>query len=342
MSVVRLAYCLTASPEHDLEGHPENAGRFARLKQVMGELPASAAGEIDPQPAPDDAILRVHPDRYLRALEAACTQGPAFVDPAPTYVTHGSLLAARQAVGDSLVVLEQVTTGRANAGFALVRPPGHHATATHAMGFCLLNNIAVAARQAQQSGLRRVMIVDFDVHHGNGTQAIFEHDPEILYVSTHQHAIYPGTGALDEVGTGAGVGTTVNVPLYPHCGDQTFDLVANEIIVPLARRFVPDMLLVSAGFDAHWRDPLAQLQLTCSGFYALAKDLSELAGELCGGRVVAFLEGGYDPDALPESVHAVACALAQIPAPPDSLGTGGYLEPDMRPIVDRVRHVHGL
>jgi acetoin utilization deacetylase AcuC-like enzyme len=342
ISAVPLAYCLTPSPEHDLEGHPENPGRFANLRETMGELPAGAAFEIDPLPAPDDAILQVHPDRYLRALEAACTQGPAYVDPAPTYVTQGSLVAARQAAGGSLAVLEQVTTGRAHAGLALVRPPGHHATATRAMGFCLLNNIAVAARHAQRSGIRRVMIVDFDVHHGNGTQAIFEDDPEVLYLSTHEYGIYPGSGALDEIGTGAGAGTTVNVPLYPHCGDRTFHLVVNELIVPLARRFGPEVLLVSAGFDSHWRDPLGQLQLTCAGFHALAKDLTALADELCGGRIVAFLEGGYDPEALPGSVRAVACALAHVPAPPDPLGSGGYLEPDMRPLVDRVRHVHGL
>lgn len=342
MSAVPLAYCLTPSPEHDLEGHPENPGRFANLREAMAELPTGAACAIDPRPAPDDAILQVHSDRYLHALAAACIQGPAYVDPAPTYVTQGSLVAARMAVGGSLAVLEQVTMGRARAGLALVRPPGHHASATRAMGFCLLNNIAVATRQAQRSGLRRVMIVDFDVHHGNGTQAIFEDDPDVLYLSTHEYGIYPGSGALDEIGTGAGAGTTVNVPLHPHCGDQTFRLVADELIGPLARRFGPDVLLVSAGFDSHWRDPLGQLQLTCTGFHALAKNLSELAGELCGGRLVAFLEGGYDPRALAGSILAVACALARVPAPPDPLGSGGFLEPDMRPLVDRVRRVHGL
>lgn len=220
MFPVPVCYTLVPSPEHDLEGHPENADRFDRLEAAMAALPPDIAQRVDALEASDDAILRVHPESYTRALQAACLQGPAYIDPAPTYVTQASLGAARRAAGGALAVLDQVLAGKARTGLALVRPPGHHATATRAMGFCLLNNIAIAARHAQDAGLRRVMIIDFDVHHGNGTQDIFESDGEVLYLSTHQYGIYPGTGQLGDVGLGPGAGTTVNIPLPPHSGDQ--------------------------------------------------------------------------------------------------------------------------
>lgn len=337
-----LAYCLVPSPEHTLEGHPEHPDRFARLERAMASLPAGAARRIEPRPAPEEALLAVHPDRYLRALEEACTQGPAYVDYAPTYVTPGSFTAACLAAGGTLNVLDEVLSGRSHTGLALVRPPGHHATATRAMGFCLLNNAAVAARAAQRAGRRRILIVDLDLHHGNGTQAIFEDDPEVLYISTHQYGIYPGSGALEETGIQLGAGTTVNIPLYPHCGDETFARITDQILVPLAQRFAPDLLLVSAGFDSHWRDPLGQLQLTCAGYSRLASTLVDVADELCGGRVLVVLEGGYDAEALAASVESVACSLARLPARPDPLGSGGYLEPDMAPVLERVRQAHGL
>jgi acetoin utilization deacetylase AcuC-like enzyme len=342
MLPVPVVYTLVPSPEHDLSSHPENASRFDSLAEVAASLPMGVAQRLEAAEASDEALLRVHPERFLRALEAACEQGPAYIDPAPTYVTQSSLGAARRAAGGVIAVVEQVTFGNARSGFALVRPPGHHAGATRAMGFCLLNNVAIAARHVQQLGLRRVMIVDFDVHHGNGTQDIFESDAEVLYVSTHQYGIYPGTGALNEVGVGPGAGTTVNIPLQPHCGDQAFEHLAESVILPLGRRFAPDLILVSAGFDAHWRDPLAQLQLTCRGFHVLASALSRLAVETCAGKIIAVLEGGYDPESLAGSVRSVLHALAGQPAPPDPLGDGGFLEPEIEPLVDRLRQLHGL
>ncbi len=342
MLPVPVCYTLVPSPEHDLENHPENASRFEPLEEVVATLPAGIAQRLEAAEAPDEALLRVHPERYLRALEAACKQGPAYIDPAPTYVTQHSLGAARRAAGGVLAVVDQVTSGKAQAGFALVRPPGHHASATRAMGFCLLNNVAIAARHAQALGLRRVIIIDFDVHHGNGTQEMFESDAEVLYVSTHQYGIYPGTGSLIEVGLGAGAGTTVNIPLQPHCGDQAFEQLTKAVILPLGRRFTPELILVSAGFDAHWRDPLAQLQLTCRGYYTLMRSFSRLADETCGGRIIAVLEGGYDPESLAGSVQSVLHALADLPAPPDPLGDGGYLEPEIEPLVERLCQLHGL
>ena len=337
-----LAYCLVPSPEHTLEGHAEHPERFARLEQAMASLPAGAARRIEPQPAPEEALLAVHPDRYLRALEAACTKGPAYIDYAPTYVTPGSYTAACLAAGGTLNVLNEVLSERSRSGLALVRPPGHHATSTRAMGFCLLNNAAIAARAAQRAGRRRILIVDVDLHHGNGTQAIFEADADVLYVSTHQAGIYPGSGALDDAGIESGVGATVNIPVYPHCGDEAFARITDQILLPLAHRFAPDLLLISAGFDSHWRDPLGQLQLTCAGYSRLASTLVAMADELCGGRVLVVLEGGYDPEALAAGVESVARALARLPALPDPLGAGGYLEPDMAPVLSRVRQAHGL
>jgi len=337
-----VCYTLVPSPEHDLEGHPEYAARFGPLEDVLAALPSGTARRVEAPEISDQAVTRVHPERYLHALEAACSQGPAYIDPAPTYVTQGSLGAARRAAGGTLAVVDQVVTGQARAGFALVRPPGHHASSTRAMGFCLLNNVALAARHAQELGLRRVMIVDFDVHHGNGTQEIFESAADVLYVSTHQSGIYPGTGQMTEVGLGPGAGTTVNIPLPPHCGDLAFGRIAEALILPLGIRFAPDVVLVSAGFDAHWRDPLAQLQLTCRGYYTLVRALARLAHDTCGGKIIAVLEGGYDPESLSGSVRSVLHALAGLDAPPDPLGNGGYLEPEVGPLMERLRQLHGL
>jgi acetoin utilization deacetylase AcuC-like enzyme len=342
MPAIPLCYTLVPSPEHDLETHPENAARFSLLESAMSELPPGVAQRLEAAEASDDPILRVHPSAYLQALEAACLEGPGYVDMAPTYVTEASMSAARRAAGGTIAVLDHVLAGKSRTGFALVRPPGHHATATRAMGFCLLNNIAIAARHAQDSGRRRVMIVDFDVHHGNGTQDIFESDGDVLYVSTHQYGIYPGSGAMSDVGLGPGVGMTVNIPLHPHSGDEAFERIVRAVIVPLGLRFAPDLILMSAGFDSHWRDPLGQLQLTCSGYYMLAHAVALLADQVCEGRVVAVLEGGYDPEALAGGARAVAHALAALPSPPDPLGAGGYLEPDVAPLVERLRQLHRL
>jgi len=342
MPALPLCYSLVPSPEHDLESHPENAARFDLLESAMADLPPGVALRLEPIEDADDVIQRVHPLGYLQALEAACLQGPAYVDMAPTYVTQASMGAARRAVGGTLAVLDHVLAGESRTGFALVRPPGHHATATRAMGFCLLNNIAIAARHAQDSGRKRVMIVDFDVHHGNGTQDIFESSGDVLYISTHQYGIYPGSGAMTDIGSGAGAGLTVNIPLHPHSGDEAFEQIAQTVIVPLGLRFKPDLILISAGFDAHWRDTLAQLQLTCGGYHMLTRTVAHLADNMCGGRVVAVLEGGYDPEAVRGCASAVAHALAGLAAPPDPLGAGGYLEPDVEPLIERLRQLHGL
>ena len=210
------------------------------------------------------------------------------------------------------------------------------------MGFCLFNNIAIAARAAQRQGLERVMIVDFDVHHGNGTQAIFEADPTVLYLSIHQQGIYPGTGRLEERGVDAGEGFTVNLPLPAFAGDQAFERIVDEVVAGLAVRFQPDLLLVSAGYDAHWIDLLANLQVTTRGFHQISAALTDLADDLCGGRIVFVLEGGYDPTAVREGVFASMAAMLSIPPPQDTMGSPRPMPVDITPVLRTARALHRL
>jgi acetoin utilization deacetylase AcuC-like enzyme len=210
------------------------------------------------------------------------------------------------------------------------------------MGFCLFNNVALAARRALDAGLERVMIVDFDVHHGNGTQDRFYDSGQVLFLSTHQQGIYPGTGRLEEVGAAAGQGHNLNLPLPAGAGDAAFAAIFDQVIRPAARRFGPQLLLVSAGFDAHWADPLASLGLSTTGFFRLAQSLRGLAAEVCGGRICLVLEGGYDGQALADSVLAALCALLGDESAPDPLGPAPHREPDIARLLEQVRTLHGL
>jgi len=336
------AYTIVRSPDHDFAGHPENAARFQHFDRLRQLARKHEFLEVQASPAPLEAITAVHPQSYLDALMESVEGGPAYIDYAPTYVTPASFEAALTAAGGTLNVLETVLIGHAQAGFALVRPPGHHATATTAMGFCLINNVAIAARQAQKQGFQRVMIVDIDVHHGNGTQAIVESDPDVLYISTHQAGIYPGTGQLDDIGPRDGNTSVVNIPLPARAGDQAFEAVAQRVIRPLATRFSPDVLLVSAGFDTHWCDPLAGLQLSTTGYFRLACLLAEIAGEHCNGKVLAVLEGGYDPEALVHSAMAVIQGLRGESEPDDHLGPAEYPEADANALIEAIISLHDL
>ena len=338
----RVWVSLVQSPTHDIEDHPENPGRFRHLQRSIDSLPSERVEVVVAPLSDEDRLVRVHPPAYLAALRAAAAQGPAIVDYAPTYVTPSSYEDALMAAGAATDVAAAVWERRAKAGFALIRPPGHHATPTRAMGFCLLNNIAVAARHVQSLGCQRLMIVDIDVHHGNGTQEVFEADPSVLYVSTHQYGIYPGSGALGETGRGAGEGTVVNLPLPPRAGDAALTASVEQIATPLARRFQPEMILVSAGFDTHWADPLASLITTCTGSHRLVTLLSELADSVCGGRLCLSLEGGYDPAALAGCVAASLAALAGLDPPDDPLGPAPYEEADVNQVLASARSLHGL
>jgi len=275
--------------EHDLPGHPENS---ERLRAIMGELDASGLTPLlVPVPASDidlQLLRSVHSEQYRAELEELAGRGGGNLD-ADTYVGRRSYAAALRSAGGAVSAVNAVLDGRVANVFALLRPPGHHARPDRGMGFCLFNNVALAAQAAIQRGLSSVLIVDFDVHHGNGTQYAFYADDRVLFFSTHQYPYYPGTGHWRERGAGRGEGYTANVPL-----------------APLARRYQPELILVSAGYDAHWDDPLAALSLSLSGYFSLCRGLVQLADELCAGRLVFVLEGGYHLGVL---AHGVANAI---------------------------------
>ncbi len=257
--------------------------------------------------ATNDELARVHGERYLNALGQMAGRSGYF--DADTYYTENSVAAARTASGAALVLTDALLDGRAEVGMALLRPPGHHARPDAAMGFCLLNNVAVAAAHARARGVERVAIVDFDVHHGNGTQEIFYADPSVLYVSLHQFPFYPGSGAAEETGQGDGRGYTLNVPLSAGAGDAAYGAAIERIVAPVLETYQPGLLLFSAGFDAHERDPLAQMQVTEDGFRSLVR--RTLAAIRPGVGVGLVLEGGYDLIGLGGSLAATLEALGE-------------------------------
>ena len=259
---------------------------------------------IEPRTATREEIELVHPPEHFEVI--AETEGQELSLDPDTYTSPLSFQTALLAAGSCIDLVDAVLDGRAANGIALVRPPGHHAETNRAMGFCLFNNIAVAAAHARRRGLGRVLIVDWDVHHGNGTQEIFEEDPSVFFISLHQYPFYPGTGAASERGRGAGEGFTLNIPMRTGCGDVDYLTRFREKVVTAGKDFAPDLILVSAGFDAHARDPLGGMRLTTPGFAQLADELLGLARDTCGGKIVAILEGGYDLLALRNCVDAVA------------------------------------
>ncbi len=260
--------------------------------------------EIRPTPCAPDHLLRVHPGSYVTAIENACRHAPVRLDP-DTGVSPGSWEAALLSAGGAVDASDAVAAGRIRSAFVCTRPPGHHAERDRAMGFCLFNNVAIAARFLQaERGLGRIFIVDWDVHHGNGTQHIFEADDSVFYFSTHQYPFYPGTGGQGERGSGRGEGFTLNVPLPPGTGDAEYLRIFREVLRPAIDAFKPDLVLVSAGFDAHRDDPLASMAITEAGFAVMTRLVREAADDHCGGRMVSVLEGGYDLGALARSVEA--------------------------------------
>jgi acetoin utilization deacetylase AcuC-like enzyme len=289
-------------------GHPESPER-ARVMDVVVDVWRTKGLEIvAPREAIDAQLARVHDRAYLERIDGLTGQAVA-LDP-DTYTSPETVDVARLAAGAAIDAVERVMAQAHVRAMALVRPPGHHAERGRAMGFCFYNNVAVAAAHARSLGAAKVAIVDYDVHHGNGTEHIFEDDPSVLYVSLHQYPYYPGTGAAHEIGSGAGKGFTVNLPLEVGAVDEDYRLVFAEIVGPVVRQFAPDLLLVSAGFDAHERDPLGGMRVTTEGFAAMTMDLRQLADECCEGRIVAVTEGGYDLAALGDSLHAAIAVFA--------------------------------
>lgn len=337
-----VCYSAVPSPDHDDPTHPENAKRVPAIVhglEAAGLL--SVMREVEATPADRADVLQCHEEGYLETLERRVGWGPAVIDPAPTYVTRASFDAALRAAGASLGLVDEVLSGRSTAGLGLVRPPGHHAVPERAMGFCLFNNTALAARHALAAGLERVMIVDFDVHHGNGTQSMFYQDGAVLFVSTHQSGIYPGTGAEVETGADDGEGLTINVPFPAGAGDDGMAAALEEVIGPAADRFEPELMVVSAGFDAHFRDPLAGLQLSALGYYRTVRVLASIADRHAEGRIVFLLEGGYDLSALANSVVNVVRALRE-EDPDEALGAAPYAEPEIAALIGRIREIHEL
>jgi acetoin utilization deacetylase AcuC-like enzyme len=302
------------SDAHDEPRHPENARRLHAIAAGIDEdVALRDLPRLEPQELDTQTLLAVHSDRLLRGVETVARSGGGWLDP-DTYCTDRSWDVALRAAGAAATAAVAVGEGRAAHGFALVRPPGHHATPHRPMGFCLLNNIAVAARAAQrQVGVRRVAIVDIDVHHGNGTQDIFYEDPDVLFCSLHQWPFYPGTGARGDVGAGPGAGATVNIPLQAGTRGEAWLAAFDERVAPAVRAFAPELILVSAGFDAHEADPLAELRLHTEDYAAVASRLAALAAETGASGTAWCLEGGYDLAALPASVTAVLRTLAGAP-----------------------------
>jgi acetoin utilization deacetylase AcuC-like enzyme len=289
-------------------GHPERVDRARAVEAALASEAFAHLERIEAPEATDEQLLRAHPRSHLDALaKLDPSEGWAAID-GDTFLSPRSLEAARRAAGANVLAIDMVLGGAAGNAFCGVRPPGHHAEATRAMGFCFFNSAAVGALHAIEAhGLSRVAIVDFDVHHGNGTQDIFERDGRVMYVSSHEWPLYPGTGRREE----RGVGNIVNVPLPGGTGGEDFRLAYERDVFPALDRFRPELLIISAGFDAHRRDPLATLQLTEADFDWVTRRLCDVADAHCAGRVVSTLEGGYDLDALAKSVAAHVSVLME-------------------------------
>jgi acetoin utilization deacetylase AcuC-like enzyme len=294
---------------HDTGGHPENAGRLRAIEQ---ELAARDLVRDRPvvtfEPASDAALSLVHDSRYVAGVREFAAQVGGYLD-ADTVVRPDSVDVAALAAGAGIAAVDAALDGLAVRSFVLARPPGHHATPQRGMGFCIFNSIAVAAAHALERGVGRVMIVDWDVHHGNGTQDTFYATDQVLFVSLHQSPLYPGSGAANERGEARGSGYTLNVPLRAGGGDDVYRTAFDEVVVPAAAAYQPELVLVSAGFDAHAADPLASMRVTEAGFAAMARRVRDIAETYAEGRLIAFLEGGYDPPALARSVVATLAVL---------------------------------
>lgn len=307
MSPVGLLYSPRYLEHNPGEGHPESP---ERLKAIWRHLQKSSlADKLHPlAPSPHDLswIESVHDSRYIHRLKETCARGDPWIDSEDSGICPVSYEIACLAVDGALTLVDALMQGKVQRGFGLVRPPGHHAERNLSMGFCLFNNIAIAARYARkQYGLKKIAIVDWDVHHGNGTQHTFEQDASVLYVSIHQWPLYPGTGRREE----AGRENLLNIPLPPGSGDETYRKVFDEEVTPALARFRPELILISAGFDAHLNDPLAQMAVTEAGYRRMTRDLVRMADAHAKGRLLSLLEGGYHLPSLVRSVEAHLSAL---------------------------------
>ena len=298
---------------HPGKGHPECPERLSVTFNYLSKLPSfPSLKNYSPAEAGENWLRLIHSAEYLRRAEEACQWGLSQLDTPDVRICESSFDIAKLAAGGTLALADAVIGGEIQNAFALMRPPGHHAEQNAAMGFCLLNNIAILARYLQKKhGLEKILILDWDVHHGNGTQHIFEEDPSIFYASLHQYPFYPGTGAASETGISRGRGATLNCPLPAGAGDEDYRLAFQEKILPAIEKFKPQAVLLSAGFDAHAADPLAQMNLTTEFYGWMTERMMETASRFAGGRLISLLEGGYNLQVLPQCVGLHLAGLAK-------------------------------
>ncbi len=317
---------------HTQSYHPERKERLEEILSLFEKEKLTDKIEmIDPVPASADDLALVHDRDYIKSVDVACRSGKKNLD-MDTYIVPESYRVALLSAGGALTGLRKVMNKTPRRVFTLNRPPGHHAEYDRAMGFCLFNNIAIAAQAARRDyGLKRIAIVDWDVHHGNGTQHTFEADPDILFISTHQSPAYPGSGDIDEAGKGKGEGYTLNIPLAPGSGDAEYALFFKEIIIPVIDQFKPEVLMVSAGHDAYHMDPLAGMRLTFSGYDMMARELSAAAERWSEGRILLCLEGGYNLEGQAGAVVHTLNALGRWGFPVTEKG------PELKPAAHALR-----
>ncbi|HAF49089.1 MAG TPA: histone deacetylase [Anaerolineaceae bacterium] len=328
------------APEHYYKGHPESPKRLLSLRGWLQESPYPEIEWLDFSPASEADLLLIHHKELLEELKLECRHGAHEFEPAPTYVTKGSYQAALGAVGATLKLSRKIIRDGQGFGFAIVRPPGHHAEPGQAMGFCLLNNVAIAAADAVASGIGKAAIIDFDAHHGNGIQAAFLQTPQIGYFSTQEKDSYPGTGRLES--SQQGRGRIINIPLPAFSGNDVFFRVFDEILDPWIARFEPEILFVSAGYDGHFSDPLTTLTLDTNGYYQITQCLVDLAETYCEGRMIFVLEGGYDPVALKDNIQASLAALTGNLQYEDHYGEAPNVSPSIDTLIEDIKKIHQL
>ncbi|MDB5107527.1 MAG: histone deacetylase family protein [Candidatus Binatus sp.] len=315
--------------------HPESPKRLEVMIEMVESINRDNLKIVAPREATLEEISLCHRPEYISTVERTASLDRFDFDP-DTHSSRDTYATALLAAGGVLTAVETVLDGAADNAFALVRPPGHHALPSRAMGFCFFNSVAIAAQWlVEVRGLKRVMIIDWDLHHGNGSQDIFYESPEVLYTSTHQFPHYPGTGSLHEIGYGAGLGYTINAPMPAEFGDPEYLRVFDRLILPIGRQFKPEFILVSAGFDCHFRDPLGAMRVTEDGFAAMTRRIKRLAAECCDGKLVAALEGGYDFEALGDSGRIVLEEMGRYSDQPIPPASGGDR---VMPIIERATH----
>jgi acetoin utilization deacetylase AcuC-like enzyme len=332
------AYTFVRSPDHIYPDHPEQPARLDILQPRLNNYNAKS---LDVKPASRDEISLIHHPKLVSSLEKICREdAPGIIDYAPTYVTPSSFEDALLAAGGVITCTRAVLNGDADNAFAIVRPPGHHAEPDRAMGFCLFNNVALGVRVAVEEGMERVMVIDYDAHHGNGTQAAFLHEEHVAFLSAHQWGIYPGTGWWEDAPHAKG--RIVNVPLPARAGDIVYERVTDQIFKPFVESFKPQMIFISVGFDAHWNDPITTLGLSSVGYFTLAQKVVALADEFCDGKIVFVLEGGYDPVNVANGAGGVFDALSRNRLSHEAGDLNPYKEPDCESRIEDIRKCHGF